>query len=63
MKFITAGISDYQAVMERLVEMDIGIDQRFKTRGMRPDSWWFSLADWYIPPADRILRDRIRTPP
>lgn len=41
----------------------VGIDQRFKTRGMRPDSWWFSLADWYIPPADRILRDRIRTPP
>jgi DNA-binding Lrp family transcriptional regulator len=28
-KFITAGISDYQAVMERLVEMDIGIDKYF----------------------------------
>ncbi len=41
----------------------VGIHQRFKPRGMRPDSWWFSLADWYIPPADRILRDRIRTPP
>ena len=40
----------------------VGIHQRFKTRGMRPDSWWFSLADWYIPPGDRILRDRIRTP-
>ena len=41
----------------------VGVHQRLKTRGMRPDSWWFSLADWYIPPRDRILRDRIRTPP
>ena len=41
----------------------IGIHERIKTRGMRPDSWWFSLADWYIPPGDRVLRDRIRTPP
>jgi DNA-binding Lrp family transcriptional regulator len=28
-KFITAGISEYQALMERLVEMDIGIDKYF----------------------------------
>lgn len=40
----------------------VGVHERLKTSGMRPDSWWFSLADWYIPPGDRILRDRIRTP-
>ena len=29
MKFVTAGITEYQTVMERLVEMDIGIDKYF----------------------------------
>jgi DNA-binding Lrp family transcriptional regulator len=28
-KFITAGISEYQTIMERLVELDIGIDKYF----------------------------------
>lgn len=28
-KFVTAGISEYQTIMERLVEMDIGIDKYF----------------------------------
>ena len=41
----------------------VGVHERLKTSGMRPDSWWFSLADWYIPSGDRVLRDRIRTPP
>jgi DNA-binding Lrp family transcriptional regulator len=29
MKFVTAGIGDYQAIMERLTDMDIGIDKYF----------------------------------
>ena len=29
LKFVTAGISHYQAVMERLTDMDIGIDKYF----------------------------------
>jgi DNA-binding Lrp family transcriptional regulator len=29
MKFVTAGISDYQTIIERLLEMDIGIDKYF----------------------------------
>jgi DNA-binding Lrp family transcriptional regulator len=28
-KFVTAGISEYQAIMERLVELDVGIDKYF----------------------------------
>jgi DNA-binding Lrp family transcriptional regulator len=28
-KFVTAGISEYQSVMERLVELDIGVDKYF----------------------------------
>ena len=37
----------------------IGIHKRIRTAKMRPDAWWFDLADWYIPPSERILRDRI----
>ncbi len=29
LKFVTAGISDYQAVMERLIDQDVGIDKYF----------------------------------
>ncbi|RGP35937.1 Lrp/AsnC family transcriptional regulator [Pseudotabrizicola alkalilacus] len=29
MKFMTAGIAEYQAIMERLIEMEIGIDKYF----------------------------------
>ena len=28
-KFVTAGISEYQTIMERMVELDIGIDKYF----------------------------------
>jgi peptide/nickel transport system substrate-binding protein len=37
----------------------IGIHRRIRTTEMRPDAWWFDLADWYIPPVERLLRDRI----
>ncbi|WP_368041151.1 Lrp/AsnC family transcriptional regulator [Leisingera sp. ANG59] len=29
LKFMTAGIAEYQAIMERLIEMEIGIDKYF----------------------------------
>jgi peptide/nickel transport system substrate-binding protein len=37
----------------------IGIHRRFRTTLMRPDAWWAGLADWSIPPSERILRDRL----
>jgi peptide/nickel transport system substrate-binding protein len=37
----------------------LGVDRRIRTTEMRPDAWWFDLADWYIPPSERIPRDRI----
>lgn len=37
----------------------IGIHRRIRTTPMRPDAWWFGLADWSIPPSARILRDRL----
>ncbi len=29
LKFVTAGIVEYQAIMERLVDLDVGIDKYF----------------------------------
>ncbi len=40
----------------------IGLHRRFRTAPTRPDAWWFSLADWSIPPSERILRDRLPPP-
>jgi len=37
----------------------IGIQKRIRTAKMRPDAWWFDLADWYIPSGERIQRDLI----
>ena len=37
----------------------IGIHKRIQTTPTRPDAWWFSLADWSIPPSGRIPRDRL----
>ncbi len=37
----------------------IGVHRRIRTSETRPDEWWFDLADWYIPPSERTLRDRI----
>lgn len=37
----------------------VGIHRRFETGETRADSWWFSLADWSVDPARRLLRDRI----
>ncbi|MFL5558166.1 MAG: hypothetical protein ACJ794_05995, partial [Gemmatimonadaceae bacterium] len=39
----------------------IGIHRRIRTAKMRPNAWWFDLADWYIPPVERVPRDRTPT--
>ena len=37
----------------------IGVNRRIRTTKMRPDAWWFDLAEWYIPPAEQLPRDHI----
>jgi peptide/nickel transport system substrate-binding protein len=37
----------------------LGVHRRIRTAETRPDSWWFDLADWYIPAAERLPKDRI----
>jgi peptide/nickel transport system substrate-binding protein len=36
-----------------------GVHRRIRMEGLRPDGWWVGLADWWIPPNERIDRDRI----
>ena len=36
-----------------------GVHKRIRPEGMRADAWWSGLADWWIPAAERIDRDRI----
>jgi peptide/nickel transport system substrate-binding protein len=36
-----------------------GVHRRVRVVGMRADAWWAGLADWSIPAAERIDRDRV----
>ncbi|HEV7389116.1 MAG TPA: peptide ABC transporter substrate-binding protein [Gemmatimonadaceae bacterium] len=36
----------------------IGVNSRIRMAEMRPDAWWFSLPDWYVPASGRIPRDQ-----
>jgi peptide/nickel transport system substrate-binding protein len=36
-----------------------GVHRRLRPTGVRADAWWAGLADWSIPAAERIARDRI----
>jgi len=40
----------------------MAIHRRIQTKGLRPDAWWANLAEWTIPPAGRIARDRVAPP-
>jgi peptide/nickel transport system substrate-binding protein len=37
----------------------VGVNRRIRTTKMRADTWWFDLAEWYIPSAEQLPRDRI----
>jgi peptide/nickel transport system substrate-binding protein len=34
------------------------VHKRFRTAHMIPSAWWLGIADWTIPPAERLPRDR-----
>lgn len=52
-------IADAPAVWLYDVPTVAGIQRRIHTAPMRPDGWWVHLADWAIPPNERIARDRV----
>ena len=35
------------------------IHKRFRTAHVIPSAWWLGMADWTIPPAERLPRDRV----
>jgi ABC-type transport system substrate-binding protein len=53
-------IDDAPAIWLYEPKLVIGIHKRIRTKPYRPDAWWWSLADWYIPPHEQIGRDRIQ---
>jgi peptide/nickel transport system substrate-binding protein len=52
-------IADAPAIWMAEPRSVMAIHRRIRTRGIRPDSWWANIADWTIPPAERIARDRL----
>jgi peptide/nickel transport system substrate-binding protein len=36
----------------------VGVSDRIHLAPLRADAWWAHLADWYVPPAAQIARDR-----
>jgi peptide/nickel transport system substrate-binding protein len=50
---------DAPAVWLYEVRKIIAVHKRVHTNVMRPDAWWFDLAEWFIPADNRLLRDRI----
>jgi peptide/nickel transport system substrate-binding protein len=54
-------VDDAPAIWLYENRMVAGMHDRIRPTGMRADGWWAHLADWSIPPDERIARDR--TPP
>jgi len=54
-------IDDAPAVWLYEPKTVIGIHRRIRTSGLVPGAWWADLADWWIPPSERIPRDNARS--
>lgn len=52
-------VDDAPAVFLYDIVLTHSVNRRFDTAPTRPDGWWVNLADWSVPPAKRIDRDRI----
>jgi peptide/nickel transport system substrate-binding protein len=52
-------IADAPAVWLYDVPTVAGIQKRIRNAPLRPDGWSIHLADWMIPPNERIDRDRV----
>lgn len=37
----------------------MGVHQRIRTEDLRPNGWWVTLPQWWIPEGERLDRDRI----
>lgn len=55
-------IDDAPAVWLAEPRSVMGMSRRIRTPALRPDAWWALIADWWVPPAERIPRDRVGLP-
>lgn len=52
-------VDDAPAVLLYEPNLVAGAHKRIRLATLRPDAWWAYLADWSIPPSERIDRDRV----
>ena len=52
-------IDDAPAIWLYEIPTVAALQRRIRTAPMRADGWWAHLADWSIPPNERLPRDRI----
>jgi peptide/nickel transport system substrate-binding protein len=53
-------IDDAPAIWLYELNLVLAVHKRIRTVPYRPDAWWWSLGDWYIPANERIARDMAR---
>ena len=56
-------VDDVPAVWLYTYSTMAGVNRRIDTKPFRVDGWWEHLADWSVPAAKRIARDRIGLTP
>jgi peptide/nickel transport system substrate-binding protein len=52
-------IDDAPAIWLAEPKSSVAIHRRIRTPALRPDAWWSSVAEWWVPPVERIARDSL----
>ena len=52
-------IDDAPAIWLAEPKNSVAINRRIRVPALRPDSWWSSVAEWWVPAAERIARDSV----
>jgi peptide/nickel transport system substrate-binding protein len=51
-------IDDAPAIWMAEPKTMMAINRRIRTPSLRPDAWWSTIGEWWIPSTERIARDR-----
>ena len=52
-------IDDAPAIWLAEPKSAVAISRRIHTTALRPDAWWSSIGEWWVPAAERIARDSV----
>jgi peptide/nickel transport system substrate-binding protein len=55
-------IDDAPAIWMAEPKTMMAMNRRIRTPPLRPDAWWSSIGEWWIPSTERIARDRVGPP-